>query len=273
MEVDQWISEHFVLPEINVPPFGDETPRMAANLLRETWGLGSKPLPNLVQLCESRGIRVFGLPPLAESVDAYSIWHGGTPYIFLARRKTPERARFDVAHELGHLVLHKHGELEPTAQQEDEANKFASEFLVPRDSIAEHLPKNPTISDILDAKKRFQVSAMALTYAVHKAGRMTDWIYRTTCNRLGQLGYRAAEPTGMTHYEHSKVFPQVFTSTKHGRIDAVRIASELSLPAADVHALTLGSHLRVVETERPNEIDHSKEHKTSTHHGHLRLVR
>ena len=87
---------------------------------------------------------------------------------------------------------------------------------------------------------------MALTYAVHKSGRMTDWIYRTTCNTLGQLGYRTGEPDGMDHFEHSKVFPQVFGSDKHGLIDVERVASELSLPSDDVHALTLGTQLRLV---------------------------
>jgi Zn-dependent peptidase ImmA (M78 family) len=70
------------------------------------WGLGTGPRPNLLQLCESRGIRVFALAPFADAVEAYSIWRNDIPYVFLARRKAPERLRFDLAHELGHLVLH-----------------------------------------------------------------------------------------------------------------------------------------------------------------------
>ncbi len=272
MEVNNWVSSHFVLPNIDVPQLGEETPQLAAIMLREAWGLGTKPLPNLIQLCESRGIRVFGLPPLAESVDAYSRWHGGVPYMFLARRKTPERTRFDVAHELGHLVLHKHREVETTSQQEDEANRFASEFLIPRDSIAEYLPRNPTIDDIFKIKNAFKVSAMALTYAVHKAGRMTDWIYRTTCNKLGQLGYRTGEPNGMDHFEQSKVFPQVFASEKHGQVDVDRIASELSLPADDVHALTLGSQLREVGATAPREGPQVTPQPDPSPRKHLHLV-
>ncbi|WP_312397734.1 XRE family transcriptional regulator [Kocuria sp.] len=273
MEVNSWISGHFVLPKINVPQLGEETPQLAAIMLREAWGLGTKPLPNLIQLCESRGIRVYGLPPLAEPVDAYSLWHGGVPYIFLARRKTPERTRFDVAHELGHLVLHKHRELETTSQQEDEANRFASEFLIPRDSIVEYLPRNPTVDDIFKIKNAFKVSAMALTYAVHQAGRMTDWIYRTTCNKLGQLGYRTGEPDGMDHFEQSKVFPQVFRSEKHGQVDVERIASELALPADDVHALTLGVQLRAVDARIPVRIPQVAASHTPEPREHLRLVR
>lgn len=109
-----------------------EDPRLAAALLREEWNLGSGPLPNLVHLCESRGIAFLGLPQLAESVDAYSFWLDRNPFIFLARQKTPERSRFDVAHELGHLVLHRHNDDESSAFQEREADTFASEFLIPR---------------------------------------------------------------------------------------------------------------------------------------------
>ena len=43
------------------------------------------------------------------TVDAFSVWREYTPYIFLKLMKTAEHSRFDAAHELGHLVLHRHG--------------------------------------------------------------------------------------------------------------------------------------------------------------------
>ena len=240
-EVDLWISQRFGLPDVAVPDMTGESPRIAASLLRNFWGLGAKPLPNLVQLSESKGIRVNGLPDVAASVDAFSLWHGEIPHIFLAQRKTPERARFDLAHEIGHLLLHRR--IGPESIEERQADEFASEFLVPTESIFERLRPNPTIDELMKAKRAFGVSAMALTYAVHKAGRMTDWIYRSTCCELARRGFRSGEPEGMTGYERSRVFPHVLASSAHGPISTARIARELALPLEDVHAAMLHTEL------------------------------
>lgn len=215
IEVDLWISQRFGLPDVAVPDMTGESPRIAASLLRNFWGLGAKPLPNLVQLSESKGIRVNGLPDVAASVDAFSLWHGEIPHIFLAQRKTPERARFDLAHEIGHLLLHRR--IGPESIEERQADEFASEFLVPTESIFERLRPNPTIDELMKAKRAFGVSAMALTYAVHKAGRMTDWIYRSTCCELARRGFRNGEPEGMTGYERSRVFHTFSPRRRMGR--------------------------------------------------------
>src|SRR5699024_8738771 len=104
IEIDRWISRRFTLPAPSLPTHPHEDPRLAARLVRAEWALGTRPLPNAVQLAESRGIRVYTLPLIAEEVDAYSLWHGDTPFMFLSRRKTPERMRFEVSHAMGHVA-------------------------------------------------------------------------------------------------------------------------------------------------------------------------
>lgn len=185
--------------------------------------------------------RRFGLPDVAASVDAFSLWHGEIPHVFLAQRKTPERARFDLAHEIGHLLLHRR--IGPESIKERQADEFTSEFLVPTESIFERLRPNPTIDELMKAKRAFGVSAMALTYAVHKAGRMTDWIYRSTCCELARRGFQSGEPEGMAGYERSRVFPHVLSSSAQGPISTARIARELALPLEDVHAAMLHTEL------------------------------
>ncbi len=218
-------------------------PRTAASLLRAMWGLGTKPLPNLVQLAESRGVRVFTLPPFADVVDAYSIWRDDVPYVFLARRKTPERIRFDVAHEIGHLVLHSN-EPGETTEQEREADAFASEFLMPEAGLDEYVRFNATVPELLKVRDFFKVSAMALAYAAHRASRMSNWTYRQACITLSQNGFRSGEPGGMANYEVSRVFPAVLSSPS---ASAAEIAHDLGIPVSDVHALTFGAELRAAQ--------------------------
>ncbi|MFE3222903.1 ImmA/IrrE family metallo-endopeptidase [Nocardia sp. NPDC059228] len=256
VEIDGWISQRFVLPEVGLPSLAGNSPQIAAQLLRGVWGLGTKALPNLVQLCESRGVRVYSLPPFADAVDAYSMWRSGTPYVFLARRKSPERIRFDLAHEIGHLVLHDSEPCE-TAALEREADAFASEFLVPAASIIEYLPSNPLVADILDVRSQFKVSAMALAMAAQKAGWLSDWNYRQICIELSTRGFRSSEPGGMPNYEMSRVFPQVL-NRPDSKVNARTIASELDLPVSDVHALTFGVELRTAQdTEVTSDTSHT----------------
>jgi Zn-dependent peptidase ImmA (M78 family) len=237
--------------------------------LRSMWGLGTKPLPNLVQLCESPRIRAYTLPPFADAVDAYSVWRDDIPYIFLARRKTPEHIRFDLAHELAHLVVHS-AEPAETVAHEREADAFASEFLMPEASLDEYLRFNASVEEILRVQDYFKVSAMALAYAAHGAGRMSDWTYRHVCMTLSQRGFRSAEPGGMPNYEMSRVFPQVFNSPS---VSAAVIASDLDLPIADVHALTFGAELRTVQgTEVTSDSEVNRAVKHSACRDHLRVA-
>ena len=262
IEIDRWISERFTLPAVAVPQRLENEPALAARVLRANWALGVKPLPNAVQLVESRGVRVYTLPPIAEEVDAFSCWHDGVPYIFLSRRRSPERMRFDVAHELGHLVMHvaKSGD---EAAQEREADRFASEFLMPQEALPAQVRSNPTTAEVLDARSRLKVSAMALTRALHQAGRMSDWHYRQTCIDLSGRGYRSGEPGGMPTHEMSRVFPQVL-----GVVEARDIANDLRVPLDEVRALTFGVELHLAQTEpEPTNI-----HRESNGSRHLRLV-
>ena len=88
----------------------------------------------------------------ALEVDAFSMWRQETPFVFLNTQKSAERTRFDAAHELGHLVLHRHGS--PQGQDaEREANAFASAFLMPRASVLANAPRMATLDHLIPAEK------------------------------------------------------------------------------------------------------------------------
>lgn len=256
--IDLWIDEHFTRPSWSagdaaaIDELETTDPVLAAQTLRLMWGLGEGPLPNIVQLCESRGIRVYGLPSVAEVVDAFSGWSDGTPYIFLSRSKTPERSRFDIAHELGHLILHStslDSRTEAHHRQEEDADRFAAEFLAPASSVAERLPRHPSVDEVLAFRSVFKVSAMMTAKALLRSGRTDDAGYRRLCSALARRGFRTGEPGGMAHHERSRIFTYIFGSAAGDkRTSADRISVDLSLPVADVHALTFSSQVHAVDT-------------------------
>lgn len=245
VELYALITEHFALPDLTVPDLAGMDPIDAAQQIRAEWHLGIDPLPNSVRLAESHGVRVLSLPPGTADVDAFSLWEDGHPYVFLSTMKTAERSRFDLAHEIGHLVLHSglNASLDNERNAEKEADQFASELLMPRILLQSRVGREPSIAVALRLKAHLGVSAMALVYALHKAGLMTDWSYRQACIELTKRGYRSGEPEGMER-ETSRVFNVVLpTLHKSKGWGTEEIAQRLGVQAAEVHELTFGQAL------------------------------
>ena len=82
-ELDDWISDLFELPEHRLPLLDTYEPVEAAVALRAHWGIGVRPITNMMNLLESRGVRVFSLTEETRHLDAYSFWRNETPYVFL----------------------------------------------------------------------------------------------------------------------------------------------------------------------------------------------
>lgn len=239
VDVNSWLEYHFELPAPDVPTLEHPDPETAAEMVRARWDLGNAPLPNTVHLLESRGVRVLALPREHTDVDAFSFWHLGTPYVFLNTSKTPERSRFDAAHELGHLVMHggardAHG---PTAEQE--ANVFAAALLMPGVSVQGHMPKAPLLDDVLAVKLKWGVSALALAYRLHELALLNDWQYRTMCVELSRRGYRTSEHQGITP-ETSQLLNKVLTALRRAGHTMHDVAAETHLSADELSAMLLG---------------------------------
>ncbi|MFI9274845.1 helix-turn-helix domain-containing protein [Kitasatospora sp. NPDC052896] len=268
LELHDWIEDRFRLPVTDVPTLGKPDPETAAEMVRARWGLGHTPVGNMVHLLEAHGVRVFSLPPEYTDVDAFATWRNGTPFVFLSTLKTPERGRFDAAHELGHLVLH--GEDRPLAgpQAEQEANAFASAFLMPHTGVLDHVPRAPLVSQILQAKAIWNVSALSLTYRLHDLGLLTDWQYRRTLIDLGERGYRTGEPKGMPTRESSQLLDKVFRSLKAKGSSIPDVARELHVTPKELSSWVFGLIVtgRNGDSERPAS-------GTSQGRPHLELVR
>ena len=186
--LNEWIETRFELPQPDLPDLSREDgPEAAAHALRQLWTLGELPIKNVVHLLEARGVRVFSLSVDALEVDAFSMWRQTTPFVFLNTKKSAEHSRFDAAHELGHLVLHRHGS--PQGREaEREANAFASAFLKPRTHLLASAPRMASIDNLIRLKKIWGVSVAALTYRLHTVGVLSDWLRRRRALGLGGRG-------------------------------------------------------------------------------------
>ncbi len=237
VELAAWMEERFNLPSPELPALEGVGPEAAAEALRVRWRLGEGSVDNLVHLLEAHGVRVFSLgSEVAREVDAFSLWKSGTPYVFLNTLKTGERSRFDAAHELAHLVLHRHGS--PGGRlAESEANLFASAFLMPRSSILARRPWPPTLDTMIAQKKHWSVSVMAYAYRCRQLGVLSDWHYHDLCVRLAPR--RDEEPEPMQR-ETSQLISKVFTALREDGVHRSELARDLRLYVSDLEELVFG---------------------------------
>jgi Zn-dependent peptidase ImmA (M78 family) len=245
LALSDWIYDRFDLPAPDVPGYDEIDPVTAADAVREKWGLGERPISNMIHLLEAHGIRVFSLAEECAEVDAFSFWRGSVPYVFLNTTKTVEHSRMDAAHELGHLVLHAHGG--PTGRQaEHEAHAFGAALLMPANSVVARIPRGASLQQIVDGKSYWQVSALNLARRIYNLGLITEWQYRSICIVLSKQG-KANEPQQIRTSETSQVLAKVFRALRDESIGTGNIAAELHIPEDELSKSVFGHVLRSIE--------------------------
>ena len=248
VELNRWLEAHLNLPTPNVPAYerAAEDPAGAAQRLRFEWELGYAPLPNVLHLLEAHGVRVFCLPEHLVDIDAFSFRMSGTSIVVVNTRKSGERGRFDLAHELGHLVLHSDYDLPRGRERELEANRFAAAFLMPEQDVLAAGLRNAGVEAVVSAKHRWGVAAMALTHRLHELGITSDWTYTATCRRLSQMGYRSSEPGGRDR-ERSQLLEKALSVLRQRDIKIADVATDLRLHPSTIRELLFGLVLTAVD--------------------------
>ena len=178
------------LPDMDIDEFGGD-PERIAELVRRTWLVPTGPMKDLVGWLERAGCVVVPCDFAALAVDGVTISAPGLPpSIFLNRNQPSDRQRFSLAHELGHIVMHR----VPTPTMEDEANAFASALLMPARDVRPYLTGRLTIQRLAALKPVWRVSMQALLYRAKSVGAVTANQSQYLWRQISALGYRRNEP-------------------------------------------------------------------------------
>lgn len=185
-------------------------PMMAAQYVRRVWGLGSDPIAHVLRAVEDHGICVVFAPFGHASLDAHSVFSGELPLIVLNPTKGDYyRQRFDVAHELGHLVMHP--DAEPGHKViEAQADAFAAELLAPSEVLLDELPTRMDGVGWLklkELKERWGVSMKVLLDKAYVLGRLTEEGYRAGLKSLSRNGWKLLEPGAISGVEEPSLIP------------------------------------------------------------------
>jgi Zn-dependent peptidase ImmA (M78 family)/DNA-binding XRE family transcriptional regulator len=176
-----------------------------AELVRAQWNLPLGPIKSIIGVIESAGGIVLKYDMGTRKLDAQSRWISGLPPIFFANENIPvDRLRFTLAHEIGHVIMHRI----PTKNIEDEANRFASSFLMPRREIIHDLT-HFSLERAVRLKLKWKVSIAALIMRAFDLGILTISQKRRFFTLMGAAGYRTSEPVTLPDDEKSATVRQL----------------------------------------------------------------
>lgn len=173
-------------------PSSDEAIEKAAEHCRNKWGLGWGPISNVIRVAENAGAVVMRVNGMANEVDAVSFATSRPVIAMNGAGRSACRGRFGVAHELGHFALHT-GVLTGDRLTENQANRFASAFLLPRLSFVSECSAAIRRSrlnwdGLSELKMRWGVSKAAILFRGKQLGVFTDEQFRAGYIGLNRHG-------------------------------------------------------------------------------------
>ncbi len=196
-------------PSFNVPTIGAEAVdeiseigiERAANELREAWGLGDGPITNLVASAEAHGVVVCMFPFGVETLDALSRMGSTSRPVAMVNTELGNafRWRFDVAHELGHMMLHRGIpgiDAVPSDVRkviESQGHRFAGALLLPEGPFRDSLI-GLSLEDFKMAKSTWGVSIQAMVRRAYDIGLLDESQYTSRQVAISRKRWRKSEP-------------------------------------------------------------------------------
>lgn len=167
-----------------------------AERFRRDQGLGLGPISNMTKLAEKVGVLVVSVADADDRVDAFSLYNKRPMIVRNTAKINPCRQRFDLAHELGHLVMHQ-GIETGCHDTESQANQFASALLMPRSSFAGEFPtmrgRYLNWQALGELKLRWKVSFKALIYRAQTLNLITQEQAKSGFTYLNRNGFTKHE--------------------------------------------------------------------------------
>jgi Zn-dependent peptidase ImmA (M78 family) len=203
-----------------------------ADTVRHAWDLGLNPIPELVDVLESIGIRVFVIDESAESkFDGLAATGNGYRIIVISKAWSGDRQRFTMAHELGHLMLD--GRLSEQLDEERASDRFAGAFLLPETTLKLELGEHRTrfeLRELLLLKQEFGISMSGILYRAKDLGIIRESYHKSLMIEFSKRGWRKNEPEKYPPEEPHHFQQMVFHALAEGYISESKAAELMDMP-------------------------------------------
>ena len=203
-----FFEQYIDFPKPNIPDISKANGdiEIMAKIVREVWGLGDKPINNIINVMEKNGIIISSFNTNDGKIDAFTQSHliDGKVYPFVILGDDKEaavRRQFSAAHELAHIILHdmdcntEEITKEEYKYMEEQANDFAAAILLPRDAFLADVSQYPNKLDFyVELKKKWRVSISAMIIRAFRLNAITHNQYQYLMKQLSKRGWRTKEP-------------------------------------------------------------------------------
>jgi Zn-dependent peptidase ImmA (M78 family)/transcriptional regulator with XRE-family HTH domain len=254
-DLTEVIEQRARLPVLDIPEhLADEScsgPQIdeIARRVRASWDLKDEPIGDMVRLLEVHGAIVVRLELADQGIDAFSWLGPDRPFVILDTGKgNRARSRFDAAHELGHLVMHRERAKAADRDLEKQAHRFASAFLLPARQLEAEWPTGRlNWRELLKLKQRWQVSLAALLYRARDIELISPATYESAVKYMSRAGWRKLEPGDLGPPERPRLLRRAVQALEANDISMDSLADLAHIPVQEVRTyLTVpGSSARV----------------------------
>jgi Zn-dependent peptidase ImmA (M78 family) len=192
------IESYVEMPDVSFPDIAASSAgeiELAAEQSRQYWGLGlTAPILSMMRVVENAGAVVTYFGDLSKRVDAFSMDRRRPIIVRSSLKESLCRQRFDLAHEVGHLIMHR-GLQTGDRLTEDQAHRFAGAFLFPAGAFLREFPRGRTIDWIAlyKLKLRWKMSVRAMIRRAYDLGMLSPAQYRTANIHMVKSGQAQVE--------------------------------------------------------------------------------
>lgn len=211
-----------------------------ANQVRGKWKLGLEPLPDLIDIFEENGIKVFEIDNQKyPKFDGLSANINDMPIIVIGNQWPGDRQRFTLSHELGHLILD--GFSHPDFDEEKCCNRFAGAFLLPKEALIAVLGKHRNYlepREISLLKQEFGISMLSILHRAEDTGIISSYLYTQLRKEFNERGWSKREPDKQFPKQITRIFEQmIFRALAEEYIGESKAAELMNMPIESFRSL------------------------------------
>lgn len=274
-EIDKYLRQFVSFPKVNLPTIDYHFTYEQLDIqqieefaitVRNYWGLGDKPIANLINVFQKNGIMISVMNlKRNKKIDAFSVWKDAVPYIFLSSEKYSDvRLRFTLAHELGHLLLHANYITEEeikikviSEKIEKEADLFAAALLLPANTFSNDI-YSTSIDHFINLKKKWKASIGSMIYRCQDLDLLTENQIKYLKDQMSYNRYWKSEPLDNIipleqPFAHKQAFDLILDNHIVTEAD---IIEEIGCEASEIEEYSFLKKGRLTPSSKPDNIIH-----------------
>jgi Zn-dependent peptidase ImmA (M78 family)/transcriptional regulator with XRE-family HTH domain len=218
------------------------------NQIRNHWNLGLEPLPDLIDIFEEHGIKVFEIDNQQfPKFDGLSARINNIPIIVIGNQWPGDRQRFTLAHELGHLALS--GSFSPSLDEEKCCNHFAGAFLLPKEALISLLGQHRNYiepRELALLKQEFGISMLSILRRAEDTEIISRPLYLQLRAEFNERGWSKQEPGEQYPKQQTHIFEQmIFHALAEEYIGESKAVELMDIPLESFRSLRAMEHTNV----------------------------